>query len=193
MGQNCRTNSDSSLIHQPWIKLTWFYKSRATENKRSSIWQLCHHWWHRKLSEWHGATDPQVWYQSIFHTITEMTILSCWWNFRHWLQPKLSKWQLWTQPIMKIWWKGQHLSFNDMSCFTREGLLMTKGFWWDENTWSVTLVTVGGVTFLCQFQCRFHPAHLTDLKDPIRQRRLGISFFSSWYIRLEILISTYFL
>ena len=140
-----------------------------------------------------GATDPQVWYQSIFHTITEMTMLSCWWNFRHWLQPKLSKWQLWTRPMMKIWWKGQHLSFTDMPCFTREGLLMTKGFWWDENTWSVTLVTVEGVTFLCQFQCRFHLAHLTDLKDPIRQRRLGISFFSSWYIPLEILISTYFL
>ena len=26
------------------------WKISTTENKRSSIWQLCRHWWHRKLS-----------------------------------------------------------------------------------------------------------------------------------------------
>ena len=29
-----------------------------TENKRLSIWQLCHYWWHRKLSEWQLTVPP---------------------------------------------------------------------------------------------------------------------------------------
>ena len=29
-----------------------------TENKRSSIWELCRHWWHRKLSKWQLTVPP---------------------------------------------------------------------------------------------------------------------------------------
>ena len=31
---------------------------RVTENKRSSIWQLCLHWWHRMLSKWQLVVPP---------------------------------------------------------------------------------------------------------------------------------------
>ena len=42
-------NSVSSQLHQ---SSPFLYSSlhRITENKRSSIWQLCRYWWHRKLT-----------------------------------------------------------------------------------------------------------------------------------------------
>ena len=30
------------------------------ENKRLSIWQCCHHWWHRKLSFWQLMVPPRM-------------------------------------------------------------------------------------------------------------------------------------
>ena len=41
----------------------------STENKRSSSWQLCHHWWHCKLSLWQLTVPPVT------------TKLSNWWSF----------------------------------------------------------------------------------------------------------------
>ena len=32
------------------LQCHWGKPKRYTENKRSSFWQLCCHWWHRKLS-----------------------------------------------------------------------------------------------------------------------------------------------
>ena len=49
-------------IKEAWPNIGWdavwacnssranFAETELIENKRSSIWQLCHHWWHRKLS-----------------------------------------------------------------------------------------------------------------------------------------------
>ena len=39
-------------IKQLFLSTNWsrWGTNASNENKRSSIWQLCHHWWHRKLS-----------------------------------------------------------------------------------------------------------------------------------------------
>ena len=37
-----------------------------TENKRSSIWKLCRHWWHRKLSIWQLTVPPVTTMLTIF-------------------------------------------------------------------------------------------------------------------------------
>ena len=44
-----------------------------TQNKRSSIWQLCCHWWHCKLSEWQ-LTMPQV-TTKLSHNLTTLPSL----------------------------------------------------------------------------------------------------------------------
>ena len=57
-----------------------------TENKRSPIWQLCRHWWHRKLSlrqltvppmttklsNWRSFVLNEGWILSILHNITHV-------------------------------------------------------------------------------------------------------------------------
>ena len=45
---------------KPWsmTPLSWLCMSLYTENKRLSIWQLCHHWWHHKLSQWQLMVPP---------------------------------------------------------------------------------------------------------------------------------------
>ena len=41
-----------------WGSVCILYYSTVTENKRSSIWQLCRHWWHRKLLKWQLTVPP---------------------------------------------------------------------------------------------------------------------------------------
>ena len=53
-----------------------------TENKRSSIWQLCRHWWHRKLSLWQLAVPPittklSTWRSLCFQCNAARGICSC--------------------------------------------------------------------------------------------------------------------
>ena len=42
-----------------WIKMILAIGNhKNTENKRSSIWQLCCHWWHHRLSLWQLTVPP---------------------------------------------------------------------------------------------------------------------------------------
>ena len=42
-----------------WVKVILAIGNhKNTENKRLSIWQLCRHWWHRKLSLWQLTVPP---------------------------------------------------------------------------------------------------------------------------------------
>ena len=48
----------SSTIHTPVYRSRSYAHRHITENKISSIWQLCYHWWHRKLSLWQLTVSP---------------------------------------------------------------------------------------------------------------------------------------
>ena len=52
--------SDKSLLNRWWLRLATPHN--VTESKRSSIWQLCFHWWHRKLwwKKWHRKLSLQL-------------------------------------------------------------------------------------------------------------------------------------
>ena len=64
-----------------------------TENKRLSIWQLCHYWWHCKLSFWQLAVPPV------------MTKLSNWLLFFQWMFEQRSGFVIIRHPILSLLWK----------------------------------------------------------------------------------------
>ena len=54
--------------------------SLSTENKRSSIWQLCRHRWHRKLSLWQLTMPPVMAKLSNWRTL--VFSIHKWWTLR---------------------------------------------------------------------------------------------------------------
>ena len=64
-----KRNVDGFMLHTKW-KIDAFTQDtkhnidaphtncNVDANKRSSIWQLCCHWWHRKLSKWQFGMPP---------------------------------------------------------------------------------------------------------------------------------------